>query len=115
MKYCNLVFSIDLLKLFFRLYGNKPALDLIKMYLVKYEQQPLEVQASELMKKCLHEFNFNNRVSILQVYEVASKKVDQNFLFDMTFEASFIDDFYQELHKFEYLEESSTDESSSAE
>ena len=41
--------------------------------------------------------------------------MDQNFLFDMTFEASFIDDFYQELHKFEYLEESSTDESSSAE
>ena len=100
---------------FFRLYGNKPALDLIKKYLVDYEQQPLEVKASELMKKYLHEFNFSD-VARRQVYQITCKNADQNFLLGMTcYEAPFINDFCDELGDIVFLSEGSSDESSSAE
>jgi len=100
---------------FERLYGNKPALDLIKKYLVEYEQQPLEVKASELMKKYLHEFNFSD-VARRQVYQITCKNADQNFLLGMTrYEAPFIVDFCDELGDIVFLSEGSSDESSSAE
>merc|ERR1712062_437646 len=78
-----------------RLYGNKPALELIKKY--------------------LHEFNFSD-VARRQVYQITCKNADQNFLLGMTcYEAPFINDFCDELGDIVFLSEGSSDESSSAE
>ena len=87
-------------------------MELIKKYLIKAEQQPLEVKAADLMKKCLHDLNMNNAyVSYIQAYEILMKGVDKKYLVNLTYEAQFIDDFYEALSRLDLIDDSSTDDS----